>query len=215
MSQDNSIDRLLIYLIHLQIVQAYSISLTFTNVYQQLIQLNRTLDCAHAVILTLDGSVKLITDSATELLHKYFKEETEDELPEVLQNWLRYQVVLIITAAENLPTIFPLQVEREDWRLIIRLIPDISTGELILLLEERPKRSLSVGSLQLIGLTRREAEILFFLAQDKTNSKIAETLSCSLATVKKHLEHIYGKLGVQTRTAAVLVALTKLGFLEY
>jgi DNA-binding CsgD family transcriptional regulator len=215
MSQGNSIDRLLIYLIHLQIVQAYSISLAFTNVYQQLIQLNRTLDRTHAIVLTLDGLVKLVTDSATELLHKYFEEETEDELPEVLQNWLRYQVVLIITAVGNLPTIFPLQIERDDWRLTIRLIPDLSAGELILLLEERPKRSLSVGSLQLIGLTRREAEILFLLAQDKTNSKIAEILSCSLATVKKHLEHIYGKLGVQTRTAAVLVALTKLGFLEY
>jgi DNA-binding CsgD family transcriptional regulator len=39
-------------------------------------------------------------------------------------------------------------------------------------------------------------------------------LGCSEGTVRKHLEHLYGKLNVQTRTAAVMVALEKLGLVN-
>jgi DNA-binding CsgD family transcriptional regulator len=52
-------------------------------------------------------------------------------------------------------------------------------------------------------LTRRETEILTWVSQGKTNSEIGEALSISPRTVKKHLEHIYSKLHVHRRTAAV------------
>jgi DNA-binding CsgD family transcriptional regulator len=65
-----------------------------------------------------------------------------------------------------------------------------------------------------LGLTKREAEVLFWIAQDKSNAAIAKVIGCSEGTVRKHLEHIHGKLGVQTRTAAVIVALEKLGLLK-
>jgi DNA-binding CsgD family transcriptional regulator len=51
-------------------------------------------------------------------------------------------------------------------------------------------------------LTRREREILNLVAEDKTNVEIAEQLWVSPATVRKHLENVYAKLGVHTRTAA-------------
>ena len=53
------------------------------------------------------------------------------------------------------------------------------------------------------GLTRREREILAWVARGKTNSEIAQTLWIAPSTVRKHLENIYPKLGVRTRTAAV------------
>jgi DNA-binding CsgD family transcriptional regulator len=53
------------------------------------------------------------------------------------------------------------------------------------------------------GLTAREAEILQWVARGKTNDEIAVLLVVSAHTVRKHLENIYGKLGVHTRTAAV------------
>jgi DNA-binding CsgD family transcriptional regulator len=56
--------------------------------------------------------------------------------------------------------------------------------------------------------------VLFWIAQDKSNAAIAKVIGCSEGTVRKHLEHIHGKLGVQTRTAAVIVALEKLGLLK-
>ncbi len=48
----------------------------------------------------------------------------------------------------------------------------------------------------------------------KTNPEIASLLHLSISTVRKHLEHIYSKLDVQTRAAAVVVAFKKLGVLS-
>jgi DNA-binding NarL/FixJ family response regulator len=58
-----------------------------------------------------------------------------------------------------------------------------------------------------LGLTPRVAETLLWLAQGKTNSEIATILGNSESTVKKHVLEIFGKLGVETRTAASLRAL--------
>jgi DNA-binding CsgD family transcriptional regulator len=52
-------------------------------------------------------------------------------------------------------------------------------------------------------LTPREQDVLAWLAKGKTNRDIADILGMSPRTVNKHLEHIFVKLGVETRTAAV------------
>lgn len=56
------------------------------------------------------------------------------------------------------------------------------------------------------GLTSREGQVMHWLACGKTDAEIAALLSISPRTVQKHLEHIYVKLGVETRTAAVMRA---------
>ena len=58
-------------------------------------------------------------------------------------------------------------------------------------------------SLKLLGLTERETEVLTWVAEGKSNRDIAMILGIKSATVKKHLEHIFRKIGVETRTAAV------------
>ena len=55
-------------------------------------------------------------------------------------------------------------------------------------------------------LTLREREVLRWLARGKANAEIGEILGISAATVGKHLEHIYPKLGVENRTAAASFA---------
>ncbi|SDX07726.1 two component transcriptional regulator, LuxR family [Pseudomonas syringae] len=60
------------------------------------------------------------------------------------------------------------------------------------------------GSFQ---LTEREIDVLRWVSCGKTNKDIADILQLSPRTVNKHLEHIYVKLGVETRTAATSVAL--------
>lgn len=60
------------------------------------------------------------------------------------------------------------------------------------------------------GLTPRENEVLYWLAHGKTDAEIAALLGLSPRTVQKHLEHIYIKLGVETRTAAVMRSMAKL-----
>jgi DNA-binding NarL/FixJ family response regulator len=65
--------------------------------------------------------------------------------------------------------------------------------------------------LESLGLTPREAEVLFWVARGKTNDEIATVLGIGLTTVKKHLESTYSKLGVENRTTAAAMALEHLG----
>jgi DNA-binding CsgD family transcriptional regulator len=53
-----------------------------------------------------------------------------------------------------------------------------------------------------LGLTTRERQVLAWVARGKTNPEIAEILCIAPTTVRRHLENIYAKLGVRTRTAA-------------
>ena len=59
-------------------------------------------------------------------------------------------------------------------------------------------RSVAVAN----SLTPREAEVMGWVAVGKTNAEVAEVLRLSSRTVQKHLEHVFEKLGVETRTAA-------------
>jgi len=63
------------------------------------------------------------------------------------------------------------------------------------------------GQLEDLGVTVREAEVLRWLAAGKTDREIGALLGCSHRTVQKHLQSLYVKLGVETRTAAVMRAL--------
>jgi len=65
----------------------------------------------------------------------------------------------------------------------------------------------SAEPLEKLGLSAREAEILLWVAQGKTNSETGSILGISATTAKKHLEHIYEKLGVEGRNAATIRAL--------
>ena len=58
-----------------------------------------------------------------------------------------------------------------------------------------------------LPVTPREREVLSWLAAGKTDQEIAGILGMSPRTVQKHLQHIYEKLGVETRTAAVMRAM--------
>ena len=68
----------------------------------------------------------------------------------------------------------------------------------------------SAALLERLGLSPREAEVLLWVAQGKANHDIAAIVGCTHATVKKHTIHIFEKLGVETRAAAMLVAIEAL-----
>ncbi|MFE7317204.1 response regulator [Streptomyces sp. NPDC057555] len=59
------------------------------------------------------------------------------------------------------------------------------------------------------ALSRRETEVLQLVADGLSNAAISKQLFLSQATVKSHLVHIYAKLGVDSRTAAVATATTQ------
>ncbi len=58
-------------------------------------------------------------------------------------------------------------------------------------------------------LTARELEVLQLLAEGRTNKEIASALHVSEGTIKAHLGHIFGKMGVADRTQALLAALRR------
>ena len=74
-------------------------------------------------------------------------------------------------------------------------------------MRERPS-ALQPEPLESLGLTRREAEVLAWVGEGKTNAVIGSILGTSSRTVGKYLEHVYQKLGVETRTAAARLAFT-------
>lgn len=55
-------------------------------------------------------------------------------------------------------------------------------------------------------LTRRQAEVLHWVAEGKTNTEISTILGCSFFTVKNHIKEIFQRLGVHSRTAAAAAA---------
>jgi len=62
-----------------------------------------------------------------------------------------------------------------------------------------------------LKLTPREAEVLFWISRGKSNHDIGVILGAKTGTICKHVEHIFGKLSVENRTAAAVVALEVCG----
>ncbi|MEP6516192.1 response regulator transcription factor [Microcoleus vaginatus] len=169
------------------------------------------LDRVGAIVVEIAGQVQFITQRAEELLSQYFLHRIPYSLPESLQHWFQEQIARL-TFNRNVPSrCLPLHIQQAGRQLIVRLLPDPINQQYLLLLEEEELQSFSISTLESLGLTKREAEVLFWIAKDKSNAGIAKVIGCSEGTVRKHLEHLYGKLSVQTRTGAVMVALEKLG----
>jgi DNA-binding CsgD family transcriptional regulator len=134
---------------------------------------------AAVVLLEAEDRVAFATSAARELLDRYFG-DMRVPLPNLLASWLREQ--------RRTATGGPLHIDAGDRALVVELVDGA------LLLEERQ---------WMPRLTAREREILDLVAEGRTNAQIAERLWLSLGTVRKHLDHVYAKLGVHTRTAAV------------
>jgi DNA-binding NarL/FixJ family response regulator len=96
--------------------------------------------------------------------------------------------------------------ERGEQSLYARSLGAVGLGEHMLLLDVR-RRGESSTRIAGAQLTPREAEVLSWLAKGKTNRDIGEILGMSPRTVNKHLEHVYEKLGVETRAAAAALAM--------
>jgi DNA-binding CsgD family transcriptional regulator len=65
----------------------------------------------------------------------------------------------------------------------------------------------SLQALASLALTPREAEVLFWISEGKSNQDIGVILGAKTGTICKHVEHIFDKLNVENRTAAAVVAL--------
>jgi DNA-binding CsgD family transcriptional regulator len=100
-----------------------------------------------------------------------------------------------------------LKLTTKDGWLVVRCAALDATGNATLLLRcEQPMDPAPMCKLP--ELTRRENEVLSWLAQGKSNPEIAAILGLSVRTVYKHVENIFPKLGVENRGAAMLRVLS-------
>ncbi|MDJ0901636.1 MAG: helix-turn-helix transcriptional regulator [Xenococcus sp. MO_188.B8] len=207
-------DRCILNLVRQQLMQTDENIPKLNQEQQILTRLKQVFDQLGVIIVTSQGQVQFITQRGEQLLNQYFDQKNSDSLPELLQNWFKHEILSLTSNGKIPSSCLPLQIEKKGKQLLIRLIASLSGEQYLILLEEQELRSFSIASLKLLGLTKREAEVLFWVAKDKSNAGIAKILGCCEGTVRKHLEHVHKKLGVQTRTAAVMVALEKLGLLK-
>lgn len=170
------------------------------------------------VLCQQNGMIIAISEIAWEMFGRYFAVTLAegDLLPGALARWLETETEFAPPTVENTGTSRSLgrltsQVERDAFivvkdskRLIIKLMNDVTNGEYILSITEYDPGVL-LRNLQRYGLSPRETEVLRWLSKGKTNVEIAVILSMSKRTADKHLEHIFAKLGVETRAAAVAI----------
>jgi DNA-binding CsgD family transcriptional regulator len=191
-------ERLLLTLIRPHLIQAYENAVAWSAMKQRLDLADRGLDRMRAAVVTLlaSGSIDSIPSSAQKLLGKYFGARPRSQgLPNLLRTWIKHQRSLL--AQIQVPR--PLVVNHQGERLIVRMI---SENDHIFLLLREQITSIRHQAMLADGLTPREAEVLAWAARGRTNSEIANILTISARTVQKHLERIFQKLGVESRTAA-------------
>ncbi|MEO8936483.1 MAG: DNA-binding response regulator [Burkholderiaceae bacterium] len=95
--------------------------------------------------------------------------------------------------------------------LTARRLARAGPGEEMWLLDAPAANAPLPSRLATASLTPRETEVLSWIAKGKTNRDVGEILGMSPRTVNKHLEHLFEKLGVETRSAAAAVAGRQLG----
>jgi DNA-binding response OmpR family regulator/DNA-binding CsgD family transcriptional regulator len=94
-------------------------------------------------------------------------------------------------------------------RLILALHEQTGDEEWLVVMRECSDEAVIQALADAFKLTTREAEVLYWVAKGKTNRDIGDIFGTSHTTVKKHLEHVFRKLGVETRNAAASVAVSR------
>ncbi|MBA3774218.1 MAG: response regulator transcription factor [Ramlibacter sp.] len=152
-----------------------------------------------------DGKLMWQTPLARELLMAYYG-TAAPKTPQPVVDWLQRHLedakrqvepprLTAELGARRLTFRLHRQTGDDDWLIVMREVSDSAVIEAM---------SLS------FKLTAKEAEVLYWVVKGKINRDIADILGSSPATVKKHLERVFAKLGVETRTAAAGMAMNRI-----
>jgi DNA-binding CsgD family transcriptional regulator len=171
-------DRLILDLLQPHLARLWQAAKTRRLLKAALAELDRADQHDPRGVVFLGGAdeISFASPAAERLLREYFSAELGGRLPAALGNWLE--------ADGGHPFVRQL----DGRRLTVR------RDDGALLLDEKQDG---------IHLTAREREVVSWVARGKTNAEIAQLLWLAPSTVRKHLENVYAKLGVNTRTAAV------------
>jgi DNA-binding response OmpR family regulator/DNA-binding CsgD family transcriptional regulator len=172
------------------------------------------LETRAAVITTADGIIRWQNTQATRQLARYCDADAvgdmlaceadapPERLPRLLCQWL---MSWSKQGGGDLPAIH--EINANGVRRTARLTRSAVRGEWVMILEEFDDARHTTSLAARFGLTTREAEVLLWLSRGKTNRDIGDILDMAPRTVNKHLEHLFRKLHVETRSAAAALAL--------
>ena len=153
----------------------------------------------HLLTVSQAGEIHWATPQSYALLAKADATENwqQQELTEQFKLWFSREPAVGVQ----------LSLQGISYPLSVRVIGRQSNGDWVLKLLDGQRLSGAELLKQSLQLTAREAEVLHWIANGKTNREIGEILNMSPRTVNKHLEQIYPKLGVENRTSAAGIAL--------
>lgn len=199
-------DRKVAEMVRPHLIAAYENAVAFTESQALALLSTRTIDkSSHGIALVdVNAHVLHINSAALHLLERHFEQIRADgwrvSLPEAVITWLGNQGGLNTRSA----------FERINKSRKLRLrAADAGEGRLLVLFQETSAIP-NTGPLRALGLSPREADVLWWMSEGKSNADVAAVLHISRRTVEKHIETIYAKLGVETRTAALLKAVEQL-----
>jgi len=149
-----------------------------------------------------DGVMLWQTPLARTLLLKYGGQD-ERQFVARIHEWLRVALTRPLPPA-------PLETTGDEGRMICALHGRTDEGECLLVLREESDAAMTRALVDSFGLTVREAEVLYWVIYGKTNRDIGDILGISHRTINKHMENLFEKLGVETRTSAAALAMRRL-----
>ena len=160
---------------------------------------------ATVAVRSRDGKLVWQTPLARSLLKEYFANPEEVAPPELLA-WIADAQQARRDGREPLS----LLVAQGSRRLLASFHDQTGDDEWLVVLREENDGSAIESLIAAFRLTQREAEVLYWVTLGKTSRDIGEIVGSSPRTVDKHLEHVFEKLGVETRTAAANLATSKM-----
>ena len=152
-----------------------------------------------------DGKLVWQTQLSRTLLKEYFT-LADDLAPPRLLDWIGDAIEARHASRE--PN--PLLIADGNKRLLASFHDQTGDDEWLVVLREENDASAIESLIAAFRLTQREAEVLYWVTLGKTSKDIGDILGSSPRTVNKHLEHVFEKLGVETRTAAANLASGKI-----
>lgn len=161
-------------------------------------RLRHSLDRA-VLVADAAGRVVFATTLAEHLVRKYFPDTPAATLPVALRP-------LLATANAG-----DLRFASGDHALVAQVFRSPTAGAQCCLLLEEARPAPTPATFLKLGLTLREAEVLYWVSEGKSSPEIALLLNLSSRTVEKHIGNIYAKLGVENRASAIRLALDAIG----
>ncbi len=164
-----------------------------------------------ALAIDSSGNISWLTPGGLDWLNEFMnkhlltgKSEVGSLLPKPLFEWVAQFLQLSDNSSAN-----SFESHKAGVDFSAKISPCQNTGEYLLVMEKHSGEWDLESVKSSLGLTFREAEILMWISRGKTNKEAGIILGSSPRTINKHLEHIFEKLGVVTRAAAVSMVLQR------